>query len=118
MKQKIIYGVLAVVFALFAIVQLNDPDPIKWVAMYTLVSILFVIRIFGLKNKSLTLVVMLVLLGFSLFYIPGFLEYLVQPNKNEIIGEMVYEKPYIEETREFLGLWIAAGAIFYLYKKS
>ena len=36
----------------------------------------------------------------------------------EIFGEMVYEKPYLEGSREFLGLLLAALGILYQLKKS
>ena len=39
-------------------------------------------------------------------------------HKEELFGKMVYEKPYLEGTREFLGLLIAAGGLFFLYRKT
>lgn len=38
-------------------------------------------------------------------------------HKEELFGKMVYEKPYLEGTREFLGLFIAPAGLFYLYVK-
>jgi hypothetical protein len=38
-------------------------------------------------------------------------------NKEAIFGEMVYEKPYLEGTREFLGLLIGALSLLYHFKK-
>ena len=37
-------------------------------------------------------------------------------NKEEIFGEMVYDKPYLEGTREFIGLLLAALVIMYQIK--
>jgi hypothetical protein len=39
-------------------------------------------------------------------------------HKEELFGKMVYEKPYLEGTREFLGLLIAVAGMFYLYLKT
>ena len=39
-------------------------------------------------------------------------------NKNEIFGEMVYEKTYLEGTREFLGLFICDLSLLYQLKKA
>ena len=38
-------------------------------------------------------------------------------NKSELFGEMVYEKPYLEGTREFLGLVLAAITFLFQLKK-
>ncbi|MBT3442589.1 MAG: hypothetical protein HN440_02610, partial [Flavobacteriaceae bacterium] len=43
-------------------------------------------------------------------------DYLETENKEEIFGEMVYDKPYLEGTREFIGLLIAAFGIIYQLK--
>ena len=38
---------IAVIFALFAYVQLNDPDPWRWVALYGAVAILYGLAAWG-----------------------------------------------------------------------
>ena len=60
--------------------------------------------------------IIVILAVFSLVYLPGFYEWLITPGKDEIFGEMVYEKPYIEETREFIGLLMAIAGMVYQYK--
>lgn len=116
MKTKAFSIIYFLVFAAFAYLQLNDPDPIMWVAIYTIVAVSSLSRLFVNVPKKLYLGITLALVAISLFYIPGFIEYLGQPDKKEIVGEMVYKKPYIEETREFIGLWMAAGGMFHHYK--
>ena len=47
-------------------------------------------------------------------YFPYLIDWLQTENKNELFGEMVYEKPFLEGTREFLGLIISALVVTYL----
>lgn len=116
MNSKILSGILSFVFGLFAYFQFNDPDPILWVTIYGsvfLVSFLRLINVYYKRRVILILMVLIIL--YSTVYIPGVLEYLTQPNKNELFGAMYKEKPYIEESREFFGLLIAViGLILHL----
>lgn len=116
MKIKIVSTLFFLIFVSFAYLQFNDPDPVFWISIYTSVALVSLLRTFGIYRSVIFLVFSIVLVAISLTYVSGFIEYMLQPNKNEIIGEMVYKKPYIEETREFLGLWIAAASTFYQYK--
>lgn len=115
--KKFINWALCIVFLLFAYLQLNDPDPLVWVLVYAVVAVFFAvsnfIRIPGLVFYSVILAMVL----FSLMHFGFFTEWLKSDDKTELVGEMVYEKPYIEGTREFMGLLIAIGALIYLKKQ-
>lgn len=102
----------------FTFVQYNDPDPFLWILAYGLVSGILFYGAFKPTPKKLTLIVLVVIGGFSVTLIPGFFEWLSLTDKQEIFGEMVYKKPYLEETREFLGLWMAWFSIFFIHKNS
>ena len=54
---------------------------------------------------------------YASFHFLYFIDFLQIENKNELFGEMVYEKPYLEGTREFLGLLMAAVALLLQFKK-
>jgi len=116
MKTKIFSTFYFLTFSAFAYLQLNDPDPLFWISIYGLVALASLGRLLGYAHGLAFLILTLALVVISIIYFPGFIEYLIQPNKNEIVGEMVYKKPYIEETREFIGLWLAAGSTFHQYK--
>ncbi len=118
MIKKIISFILFLLFASFAALQYNDPDPTKWIIIYGVVALICLLNVFDINSKKGNLVIIIVLGLFSLIYIPGFYEWITTPNKDEIFGEMVYEKPYIEETREFLGLIIAIAGMLYQYRVS
>ena len=115
--MKILKIFLALLFALFAIVQYNDPDPFLWICIYGWVSTLFFLSLFGYARKGWVLLSIIVAIGMSIFYTPGVYEWVTAGETKEIVEAMEVDKPYIEESREFLGLWIAIAALFYLYKK-
>ena len=116
-SRKIINIVLFVIFALFAFVQLNDPDPIHWVLIYGLVAVVSLLANYAVIPKYIIWIIFVGLLIYSSFHLIYFIDWLKIENKEEIFGEMVYEKPYLEGTREFLGLILAAlGLVFQLKK--
>ncbi|MFY0685561.1 MAG: transmembrane 220 family protein [Cyclobacteriaceae bacterium] len=109
--MKVINFCLFLLFALFTYVNLNDPDPFLWVLIYGAVALISLLRIFGIFYKSTVFILMIALGVYALLFVPSFWEWLTTDNKSELFGEMVYEKPYIEGTREFGGLVIADMAL-------
>ena len=116
-KMKIINIVLVVLFFVFAFLQLNDPDSFFWVFIYLLTGLLILVSNYKIIPKMFLWVVLIAFLVLALFYIPDFINWLQIENKEEIFGEMIYEKSYLEGTREFMGLILAASAIFYVLKQ-
>lgn len=105
---------LSVVFIVFALVQLNDPDPFVWFTIYTLVAVALVVSAFRpLSMKGLYLFSIL-LLVYAFYHLPYLVQWLASENPGELFGEMSDDKYYLEGTREFLGLLIALAAILYL----
>lgn len=102
---------IGIVFIAFALLQLNDPDPLVWVSMYGVVAILAIARLFGLYHKNAVIVLMSALAVYALFLIPDVVAMFSSDNPSEIFGEMIYDKPHIEGSREFLGLMIAELAL-------
>lgn len=103
-------------FGLFtwsAFIQLNDPDPIHWFAIYFIVGLLHIYSLFKPISKRIYYYIFFILIAYSLYHFSYFMEWIEIDNKNEIFGEMVYEKPYLEGTREFLGLLICALSLLY-----
>ena len=116
MIVKIISGFFFLVFLSFAYLQLNDPDPFFWTAIYVVIALVSFIRIVDRQNSKLIVGAILVVGASMLFYLPGFWEWLMLPDKGQIFGEMESEKPYIEETREFIGLTLGLASLLYQYK--
>lgn len=116
--MRIVNFILAVMFLTFAFVQVNDPDPVIWILIYGAMAVLSIMAIFEFYPKKF-LIGLLVLYGiYSLVYIPGVLEWLKQDNKALLFDDIAkMQHPYIEESREFLGLIICISVlVFYLVR--
>jgi len=118
MKHKTIHFSLAVLFILFAAVQYNDPDPVLWMLIYGVVTLVAVLKVYFSRVNfgPMIITLMAIFLLYAATYIPSFLEFLNQPDKIDLVGKMKAEKPWIEGTRELGGLLIAVGALFYMWK--
>jgi len=116
--KKLINILICCIFLLFAYVQLNDPDPYVWVIVYGLVAVLFAVSIFVRIPKVMIQVVILAFILFAFYHVGNFYDWLLSNDKSELFGDMIYDKPYIEGAREFMGLLIAIGALIYLLKRS
>jgi hypothetical protein len=115
-QKKITNFILCTVFIIFALLQLNDPDGVLWFSIYFIVALICLYNNFKPVPKHLLILTIIALLTYSTFHFSLFIDYLETENKEEIFGEMVYDKPYLEGTREFIGLLIAAFGIIYQLK--
>ncbi len=115
-QQKIKNLILFLLFAIFALLQLNDLDGELWFSIYLIVSLLCLYNTFKAIPKSILILSIIALMTYSAFHFSLFIDYLNTENKEEIFGEMVYDKPYLEGTREFIGLLLAAFGIMYQVK--
>ncbi|MAU54961.1 MAG: hypothetical protein EVA39_06905 [Flavobacteriales bacterium] len=115
-QQKIKNLILFLLFAIFALLQLNDLDGELWFSIYLIVSLLCLYNTFKAIPKSILILSIIALMTYSAFHFSLFIDYLNTENKEEIFGEMVYDKPYLEGTREFIGLLLAAFGIMYQIK--
>ncbi|WP_431121018.1 transmembrane 220 family protein [Flagellimonas flava] len=116
--RKIFNLVLFVLFAAFAYVQLNDKDGMLWFSIYGVVALVHLYIVFKTINRIILLLMMIGLAIYSAVHIPYFVDWIQVQNKSELFGEMVYEKPYLEGTREFLGLVIALVSMVYQWRQS
>lgn len=116
-SRKTINIILFVTFIIFAVIQLNDPDPYIWFPLYALVAAICLFSNYKTIPKSILIIIIISLLIYAFYHFSLFLDYLKTDNKEEIFGEMVYEKPYLEGSREFLGLLIAAMGLTYQLKR-
>lgn len=117
-SKKTINVFLFLLFLVFGIVQLNDPDPYIWFPLYLIVAGICLYSNYRTISKGILLVVVALLVAFALYHFSLFIDYLQTDHKEEIFGEMVYEKPYLEGSREFLGLLIAAFGVLFQLKSS
>ena len=106
-QNKIKNLILFILFVIFAVLQLNDPDGKLWFSIYFIVSLICLFNTFKPVPKSILILSIIALMSYSVFHFSLFIDYLNTENKKEIFGEMVYDKPYLEGTREFIGLLLA-----------
>ncbi len=105
---RIGHAAVAVLFLIMAAIQLNDPDPAYWVAVYALVAVVPAARVFRRRLPKTSLLAAGMVLAGLLISLPGFIDYLSSGDYSSIGGKMMAVKPYVESAREFLGLLIAA----------
>lgn len=114
--MKITYWVLSVVFALFALVQYNDPDPIQWILLYAGVAVHFGMAASGKMYRPAVWLWLAAAAIWAATLLPDFINW-IRMGEPSIVDTMKAEQPWIELTREFLGLVLAAlGCGFLLWK--
>ena len=114
--MKITYWTLAVVFALFAALQYNDPDPIQWILLYGGVAVHFAMAALGKMNRTAVWLWLAASAIWAATLFPDFMDW-IRMGEPSIVESMKAEQPWIELTREFLGLVVAAlGCGFLLWK--
>ncbi len=114
--MRIISYSLGIIFVLFSLVQLNDPDPVFWIAAYLIpatVSFLFTYR---KPNQYLLLAFMVIyLIGCIIWFPPSFREWIHAEGEASSIGMKL---PMIEEARESMGLLICSMTFLFFWLKS
>ena len=97
-QTTIVRCVLSSILLIFAGLQLNDPDPWRWVLLYGLAAVL------GVMGSSVQNPLRV---GVSILYM--LLAYWRFPTEYHGVGAMDEFQPEIEQAREAFGLLIAAG---------
>ncbi|MFZ6012410.1 MAG: transmembrane 220 family protein [Bacteroidota bacterium] len=112
MMMKIVNIVLAVMFLVFAFLQLNDPDPVVWILVYGAMAAVCIMAAFRYYSKKFLLSLLVLYVAYSIVFLPGVQEWMRQENKGVLFDDvMKMEHPYIEESREFLGLMICVAVL-------
>ena len=105
--MRILNFTLAVMFLVFAFVQVNDPDPVIWILIYGAMAVISIMAIFEFYPKKVIIGLLVVYVLYSFVYMPGVLEWLRQDNKALLFDDLAkMQYPYVEQAREFLGLLI------------
>jgi hypothetical protein len=122
--MKIFNIIFAILFVLFAALQYNDPDPYVWMPIYLYAAVLCWL---AFKNKFypkaywIGIIVYLAYAIYLVFTKDGVIDWIEKHNAEDIAGTMKATKPWIEDTREFLGLAILIVVLlidyFYSRKK-
>lgn len=104
---KSTHTLFALLLFVFAYLQINDPDPIIWVSFYVICAAVPLLLLFNIYDRR----IFWVAAGLCLLHLgiaaPGIYDYVAHHLNQSIIQDMSPERPYIEESREFLGTVIA-----------
>ena len=105
--MRIVNFLLAAMFVLFAFVQVNDPDPVIWILIYGIMAVFCITAIFEIYPRKFLIGVLVLYTLYGMVYLPGLAEWLRHDNKADLFDNIAkMEHLYIEESREFLGLFI------------
>jgi len=113
-NMKILNAFFALMMAIFAILQYNDPDAWLWIFIYGYVALMAGLSFTAINLKWFIMLGMAGLLAGIGMDVTGFIDW-VRSGMPSITGQMKAESPFIEVVREFLGLVIALGIMIYLY---
>ncbi|MCW3080446.1 transmembrane 220 family protein [Segetibacter sp.] len=107
--MKILNVLFIIIFVAFAALQYNDPDPYIWIPIYLYAAFLCFL---SNKNKyypalyTVGLTVYLSYAAYLFFDKTGVLNWVKEHDAENLVQTMKATKPWIEETREFGGLFI------------
>ncbi len=105
--MKIFNLLLAVMFVVFAFLQLNDPDPVIWISIYGAVAVTCVLAAFRRYYIPAYIVLLIVYIAYSFVYLPSELRWLHSDDKAMLFDNLAkMQNLYIEESREYMGLVI------------
>lgn len=107
--MKIFNIFFCLVFILFAGLQYNDPDPYIWMPIYLYTAVLCFLAAQKKFHRGAYLIGILVYLVYAIYLFfdkYGVMDWATEHNAENIAQTMKAGKPWIEETREFFGLFI------------
>ena len=106
--------IFAGLFTIFALLQINDPDPYVWIPIYGVAAL---ICIFNAKKKydrfaHLVILACCIIYGINLLIkSDSVVSWFNDHNAESLVESMKATKPWIENTREFGGLLIISIVI-------
>jgi hypothetical protein len=116
--MKIFNLIFCVLFILFAGLQYNDPDPYVWMPIYLYAAALCWLAFRGKfypKYYLAGIILFALYAAYVFFSKDGMLDWMQEHSGESIAGEMKATKPWIEATREVLGLVIVIAVLLINY---
>lgn len=107
--MKLFNTLFIIIFVAFAALQYNDPDPYIWIPIYLYAALLC---FQALKRKyspvlyTAGIAVYFLYAAYLFFDQTGVINWAEQHDAENLVQSMKATKPWIEETREFGGLFI------------
>ncbi len=117
--MRVINSLLAMMFLVFASLQINDPDPVIWILIYGTMAVVCVMAIFQYYLRWLMIIQSICYITYCVILIPGIRQWLASSDRSLLFDELAkMQYSYIEESREFLGLVICLVVLAGLWFKS
>lgn len=117
--MKITKILFAVLFLLFSIVQINDPDPLLWIVVYGSMMVISILAIYHRYPTGIMIIMAAGFLIMSVLYFDGFSTWLGSDDRALLFDDLAkMQYPYIEEAREFLGLLICIAVLIFYFALS
>ena len=115
--MRLLHFIFTLLMLGFAALQWNDPDRIIWISFYLTTALMAMLAITNtckpcLRAWAMILSVITVIMMTQVF--PGVVTFIQTSNYREIFAAMNDEQPYIEQSREFLGLFIVLFYCIYV----
>lgn len=105
--KRLPHLLLSLMFLAFALVQINDPDPLLWILIYLAMTVICAL---AAVNKFYTKIMIALVVGYLVYMsilFPGAMDWYRSPDRSLLFDDIAkMQYPYIEESREFLGLFI------------
>jgi hypothetical protein len=112
--MKITNFLLAILFLVFAFVQINDPDPVIWILIYGNMAVLCILAMFRIQFKWWALITAGAYIVYAFALLPAAWQWWQSPDKSLLFDDLAkMQNIYIEETREFLGLIICLAVLLF-----
>jgi hypothetical protein len=110
--MRILNSILALMFMAFAFVQVNDPDPILWILIYGAMAAISVMAIFEYYIAKIMWALAAGYFAYAVLLFPGVVDWLKSDDRSLLFDDIAkMQFPYIEESREFLGLVICLAVL-------
>ena len=103
--------VMTLLFGFAVVVQYNDPDPFRWIALYGAATVACVLALAGRLPRWLPIVIAVVAIGWAALLLPGVLGVV---NPLDMFDEFEMKSEPIEIAREGFGLLIVAAGMIVL----
>lgn len=105
--MKVVNLILAVMFLVFAFLQINDPDPVVWILIYGAMAVMCVLAAFRHYYVPAYIALLVIYIAYSFSSLSSALRWLRSDNKAMLFDNVAkMQNLYIEESREYLGLLI------------
>jgi len=115
MWKKIVDGVLLLVFLAFAVLQLNDPDSVYWVAVYGFIVVIVLLALLEKLPQVVLKGALIVYFLLLIYYSPALYSWVFKHHAANIAKSMSTDTMYIEEAREFFGVLLCFMTIVFEY---